>query len=211
MATDKFDLGYMKHIYEPIFKKDGSRIKAILEIGVFEGDSLREWHSRFPQAIVHGVDLSTPNVTDLDPNLVTIYSGVDAYSTNSISRFLGIRPQGYDLIIDDGPHTLESQLFFVRNYGSLLADDGIMVLEDIIHQGAREKLEEAIDLEEFEVVRHDMRNKQLVEWLLNRWQTGLDVIVMRKRKKVEQAPVTSKSTAQSPKIVRSETEDKTNA
>lgn len=211
MATDKFDLGYMRHIYDPMFEKEGSRIKAVLEIGVYEGESIKEWHARFPEAVVHGMDLGIVDVAGVDPNLVTVYSRVDAYRAESIVRFLGIRPQGYDLIIEDGPHTLESQLFFVRNYGALLADEGTMVVEDIIHPGALEKIEQAIDKKEFEVVRHDMRGKQLPLWLRDRWQSGLDVLVMKKRKKVAPAPVASTPVSQTLKSMLSKPEDKTNA
>ena len=35
------------------------------------------------------------------------------------------------MILDDGPHTLESMLRFVNLYSPLLKDDGILILEDI--------------------------------------------------------------------------------
>lgn len=209
MATDKFDLGYMEHIYEPMFEKEGNRFKAILEIGVFEGDSIKEWHTRFPEAVIHGMDLGLVDVHGVNPNLVTVYSRVDAYKPESITRFMGIRPQGYDLIIEDGPHTLESQLFFVRNYGALLADEGIMVVEDIIHSGAREAIEQAIDKKEFEFVTHDMRGKQLSHWLRDRWKGGIDVIVLKKRKKV--APVLTSPMNQTLKSMLTKSGDKGDA
>jgi hypothetical protein len=37
----------------------------------------------------------------------------------------------FDIIIDDGPHTLESMIFFIENYSKLLEEDGILVVEDV--------------------------------------------------------------------------------
>jgi hypothetical protein len=33
--------------------------------------------------------------------------------------------------LDDGPHTLESMIFFINHYLPLLKDDGILIIEDI--------------------------------------------------------------------------------
>lgn len=35
------------------------------------------------------------------------------------------------MIIDDGPHSLESMLFFAKNYSQLLTDNGILIIEDV--------------------------------------------------------------------------------
>lgn len=40
-------------------------------------------------------------------------------------------PDEFDVIIDDGPHTLISQKFFIANYCKKLSPNGIMFLEDI--------------------------------------------------------------------------------
>jgi hypothetical protein len=38
---------------------------------------------------------------------------------------------GFDVIIDDGPHTLESQLFAVKHFLPLLNEGGVFAIEDI--------------------------------------------------------------------------------
>ena len=35
------------------------------------------------------------------------------------------------MILDDGPHTLESNIWFIQKYLPLLAEDGILIIEDI--------------------------------------------------------------------------------
>lgn len=39
----------------------------------------------------------------------------------------------FDIIIDDGPHTLDSMIFFTYHFPQLLTDDGILVVEDVQH------------------------------------------------------------------------------
>ena len=34
-------------------------------------------------------------------------------------------------MIDDGPHTLESMLKFIRLYSQLMTNDGILIIEDV--------------------------------------------------------------------------------
>lgn len=52
----------------------------------------------------------------------------DAYAPETLARVSDVR---YDLAIDDGPHTLQSMVAFASTYSRLLADDGILVIEDI--------------------------------------------------------------------------------
>jgi hypothetical protein len=35
------------------------------------------------------------------------------------------------MILDDGPHTLESMLYMVRHYPEFLKEDGILIIEDV--------------------------------------------------------------------------------
>ena len=34
-------------------------------------------------------------------------------------------------MLDDGPHTLESMVQFIRLYSKIMADDGILIIEDV--------------------------------------------------------------------------------
>jgi hypothetical protein len=35
------------------------------------------------------------------------------------------------MVLDDGPHTLESMIKFIEFYSQILADDGILIIEDV--------------------------------------------------------------------------------
>jgi hypothetical protein len=37
----------------------------------------------------------------------------------------------FDFMLDDGPHTLDSMLKFIKLYSQIMADDGILVIEDV--------------------------------------------------------------------------------
>lgn len=37
----------------------------------------------------------------------------------------------FDIIIDDGPHSLESQIFFLENYLDKVKPNGLLIIEDI--------------------------------------------------------------------------------
>ena len=60
----------------------------------------------------------------------------DAYDHETVRRAREAGPPGgYDLIVDDGPHTLDSLVFAARHYAPLLAEGGVLVLEDVQDPG----------------------------------------------------------------------------
>jgi hypothetical protein len=65
-------------------------------------------------------------------NKVKIYAGpeYDAYKKETINLLLENEGK-FDIIIDDGPHTWESQEWFFENYYDLLNEDGVLLCEDI--------------------------------------------------------------------------------
>jgi hypothetical protein len=54
----------------------------------------------------------------------------DAYTLDSFN-FMHKHGGKFALIVDDGSHTLEHQVWFCKNYPALLAPDGIAIVEDI--------------------------------------------------------------------------------
>ncbi|NBX71323.1 hypothetical protein EBQ91_00205 [bacterium] len=55
----------------------------------------------------------------------------NAYDNSLVQQFKKEVPKGFDIIIDDGPHSLHSQSFVVDNYFPLLNLNGILIIEDI--------------------------------------------------------------------------------
>jgi cephalosporin hydroxylase len=133
--TDHF--GWHAHYltaYERLFKSvdHGS----VLEIGCDGGGgilSYAEWFSRqagifLPRQFV-SCDIS-PRPASLDANKQIIHYQGDAYQLSFIEEVL--KKHGpFAVIVEDGPHTLGSQEFFVQHYTHLLTERGIALIEDI--------------------------------------------------------------------------------
>jgi hypothetical protein len=113
--------GYYTNEFTP--KKDYNL--NILEIGVNRGYSVELWRAFFSQILIVGLD----NIKEYDeqyPNV--LYRITDAYTESELEFYEdGI----FDYIIDDGPHTVESQLFSINHYYNKLKSVGKLIIEDI--------------------------------------------------------------------------------
>lgn len=109
---------------------------AILEIGVFHGASLDMWRLFFdPEIAIWGVDMNPDPRRDTlerwEGENVHVLLRVDAYIPSTVTRIWKQVPNGFDVIIDDGSHIEEHQMFALHEYGKLLNPGGVMVIEDI--------------------------------------------------------------------------------
>lgn len=120
-----YDAALAKYRHEPI---------ELLEIGVAAGGSIVMWHRYFKNARrIVGID-TNPSSAFLDEylqavgiraNNISLKQG-DAYSSD-ISENLG----SFDIIIDDGPHTLASHIALLTVYLPKIKPGGVLVIEDI--------------------------------------------------------------------------------
>jgi trans-aconitate methyltransferase len=97
----------------------------LLEIGIHRGASMILWNSFFTNAKIVGLDNEDFNVKQEDNNLIKI---CDAYSDDIVNFF---DDEQFDFIIDDGPHTLQSQLTTIKKYLSKVKPGGKLIIEDI--------------------------------------------------------------------------------
>ena len=86
---------------------------------------------------------------------------VDAYSDEAINM-LKEKHGLFDIIIDDGPHTLPSQQFFFKKYYELLNDHGVLVCEDIkvCHMNELKKLRNELGIYFLNLLDNTNRNKE---------------------------------------------------
>ncbi len=146
-ATDKDTQHSYLDTYEMLFSPVRNTTTSVLEIGIggFAG-GLRLFRKYFPNARIYGADIlnSKPEWGDaLTDERIQIHSSIDAYTPVSFEL---LSKQRYDVIIDDGPHTLESMKFVVSNYVTLLKETGILVIEDVQDISWVESLREATPL-----------------------------------------------------------------
>jgi hypothetical protein len=83
----------------------------------------------------------------------------------------------YDIMIDDGPHTLESMIFFIKNYLPLLSENGILIIEDIGNMEWTNILINSIPPEFVNKTSHEIYDLRNIK---NRWDDVLLVIEYNK-------------------------------
>jgi hypothetical protein len=130
-ATTHSYTGVYEHLLSPYRNKAGS---TLLEIGVQYGGSNILWQEFLSETNFYFVDITDlrhPSVVErLDPARSKFYQ-MDAYSDESKNLLVNECPAGFDIIIDDGPHTLESQMLCIKNFFPTLKEGGVMVIEDL--------------------------------------------------------------------------------
>jgi len=159
-STDKILAHSYTGVYEKWMKPLRDEKISILEIGVYTGGSMVLWHDYFQNAEIHSLDVIDWR-SDLSRSLERVkFDLMDAYKDETLEFLQNRKPEGYDIIIDDGPHTIESQVYTVRNYLKLLKPGGLLFVEDVARLEWFDSLILSIpeDLKsEFEVLKYDLR------------------------------------------------------
>ena len=126
--TDKNTSHSYLETYETLFscRKDS---KNILEIGIQDGGSIKLWYDYFTNADIYGVDImnETKVWDEIKKDRIKLYTSTNGYSKNFVDN-LKVK---FDVIIDDGPHTLQSMIDCINLYSNLLTEKGILIIEDV--------------------------------------------------------------------------------
>ena len=147
-TTDKNTVHSYLDTYEEFFASKKNADVNILEVGIFNGGSIKLQRDYFQNGRVYAVDVidsNNPLIQEksiLSDNRITLYTSTNAYDEGFVSHHL--QPLKFDFIIDDGPHSIESVLFFVKYYLSLIKDDGILIVEDIQNENWFDSLKEQV-------------------------------------------------------------------
>lgn len=103
----------------------------LLEIGVHQGGSLQRWSSKYPDAIIAGVDIDPAcrGAEHASPN-IRVFTG----SQNDRPFLRGVTAQlpEIDIIIDDGSHRPYHQISSFKALWSSLKVGGVYIIEDLI-------------------------------------------------------------------------------
>lgn len=140
---------YIEHFYQPLFVAFGDSKVDVLEIGVRHGASMKLWHESNNSGRIVGLDngsnLHLPRSEWIESERCE-YVECDGYSAEVVNMY----EDDFDLIIDDGPHSLESQIWAIQNWYTRLSPGGFLVIEDI--QGGLHWVDQLIDAvhEDFE-------------------------------------------------------------
>lgn len=138
--TDKNTRHSYLEIYENLFFAKKNSCKNILEIGLGDrpnvyGGSAKLWLDYFTNADVYILEILKEDFYKGDMmNILKsndrskLFLNTNAYDFNFIKSNLNCK---FDIIIDDGPHSKKSMIKFLKYYYPLLADDGILIIEDV--------------------------------------------------------------------------------
>jgi hypothetical protein len=93
------------------------------------GASLRVWKDYFKNANIYGADIDK-DILFQEERINTFY--VDQLNNESIKNMWDkIKISNFDIIIDDGLHTLESGIILFENSFDKLRKDGVYIIEDV--------------------------------------------------------------------------------
>ena len=128
------DHRYIELLYEDLFRDIRASTTKVLEIGIYGGGSLLLWQQYFQNADIYGIDLSyfVPEIVNIER--ITQIIG-DAYSDKVANILVD---NEFDIVIDDGPHTVESFKLFIQKYWSKVKSGGYFIIEDIYDNVAQE-------------------------------------------------------------------------
>jgi len=172
--TDKNDLGYIDNFYEDLFETIRNNPIKMMEIGVYNGGSIKLWKDYFHnESQIYASDINYFSHLDGTYSIIG-----DMYSDEQVSKFSN---DYFDLIIDDGPHSFESFVLVMQKYFSKIKKDGILIIEDVINSAWVKPLYElsySLGYSNCEII--DMTGKQKTQELLERWENGLYILKITK-------------------------------
>lgn len=158
--TDKGTVhSYIQDYYNQKFTplKD-SPIK-LLEIGVEYGYSMKLWTSWFTNAEFVGIDPLQPSTINYF-NTTLNCKGIEAdgFVESTVNMF---EDNTFDFIIEDGPHTLESQLFAAKYWTPKLKSGGFLIIEDLQNpdNDVKEIVNYVKDIKNIQIKFFDLRSR----------------------------------------------------
>ena len=137
--TDKNTTHSYLCLYDKLLENKRNTAKNVLEIGIGDfgeknGGSIKLWRNYFTNATIYGLDILPINrVMDeiLNDDRIILYTSTNAYDDNFFRNNFLDKNIKCDFMLDDGPHTLESMIKFIKLYSQIMTDDGLLIIEDV--------------------------------------------------------------------------------
>ena len=118
---------YVTHYYEFFFPIRHSA-ERILEIGMLHGASHHLWKDYFSNAEIYGIDIDT-NVIINEGRIHSMIA--DQSDRVALKAFTDSFPGQFDVIIDDGGHSLEQQQVSFAYLFQFVKPGGYFIIEDV--------------------------------------------------------------------------------
>jgi len=114
------------HSYLPLYQKLVINKK---EIGICNCGSIKLWSDFFTNSDVYGLDIM--NIIDVWEGIknneqIILHTSIDIYNNDFLNKSIKC-----DFMLDDGPHSLESMIQFIKLYSQTMTENGILIIEDV--------------------------------------------------------------------------------
>jgi Methyltransferase domain len=127
--TDK-GTGYTA-VYDRLLSHVREQRLRMLEIGLYNGGSLRMWRDYLPNAVLHGIDIDPRTLAYQEEVPNSQVRLVDQGSPEALDRFVAELGGNYDFILDDGGHTMVQQIVSFEVLWPQVMPGGVYAIEDL--------------------------------------------------------------------------------
>jgi hypothetical protein len=119
MYTDKYEI-YLEQYRDVEFN--------LLEIGVYNGSSVKMWKEYFPKATIIALDID-PRCKEYEEDRINIHIGdqTDVMFLKDVFNQYG----HFEIILDDGGHSWKQQIISFETLFPLLTSNGLYFIEDL--------------------------------------------------------------------------------
>ena len=123
-------LAHYFNIYERHFGAFRGRPITLVEYGVSHGGSLQMWKHYFgPQARIIGVDIDPRCASLAEPGIEIVIGDQEDRQTHAQLRE---KYGAFDIVIDDGGHTMRQQIVTFEEMYPAVKDGGVYLAEDLL-------------------------------------------------------------------------------
>jgi hypothetical protein len=133
--SDKGSMHSYVEFYERYFEPRRDYV-SLLEIGMMTGGSMHMWQRYFKEYQLVGIDLSPGwnQVRDFQAEVEADSNITLLFEINSRNKEIpdAVKSMSFDFIIDDGDHSVLSQMETFENYWPVLVDQGTYFIEDVV-------------------------------------------------------------------------------
>lgn len=127
------DKGSFYHNYTDIYSRYFADLKdkpiKFLEIGIYKGASVKMWEKYFTAADLHFIDITFDNAEYSSPR--SHYYLCNQESVPGLQKFIQDAGGNFDVIINDGGHTMNQQITSFKTLFPHVKRGGMYIIEDL--------------------------------------------------------------------------------
>jgi predicted O-methyltransferase YrrM len=157
-GTDKNTEHSYCNFYENLLSTKKNLELDVLEIGTYKGGFAFTLYEYLKYSKITSIDISDSFSNILRNKMKDRFNLIlsDAYKLET----LDVLEDKFDIVIDDGPHDLNSQIFCIEHYVNKLKSDGILIIEDIASDAYLQILIDKLDKNHFKYEVIDLRKNK---------------------------------------------------